>query len=70
MNGEKRPYVGVAVDVYHLWWDPDLKSEIKRCGKNGNLHAFQRTGYPAYDICGDEATGYFVLAGCVLDIDP
>jgi sugar phosphate isomerase/epimerase len=34
------PYVGVAVDVYHLWWDPDLKQEIKRCGKNGNLSAF------------------------------
>ena len=34
------PWVGVAVDVYHLWWDPDLQSEIKRCGKNGNLLAF------------------------------
>ncbi|MEX0331772.1 MAG: sugar phosphate isomerase/epimerase family protein [Puniceicoccaceae bacterium] len=34
------PYVGIAVDVYHLWWDPDLESEIKRCGKNGNLTAF------------------------------
>ncbi|MEX0321962.1 MAG: sugar phosphate isomerase/epimerase family protein [Puniceicoccaceae bacterium] len=34
------PYVGVAVDVYHLWWDPDLKEEILRCGKNGNLDAF------------------------------
>lgn len=28
------PYVGVAVDVYHLWWDPSLEREIKRCGKN------------------------------------
>lgn len=34
------PYVGIAVDVYHLWWDPDLKQEILRCGKNGNLDAF------------------------------
>jgi len=34
------PYVGVAVDVYHLWWDPNLETEIKRCGKNGNLMAF------------------------------
>lgn len=33
-------FVGVAVDVYHLWWDPDLEGEIKRCGKNGNLFAF------------------------------
>ena len=34
------PWVGVAVDVYHLWWDPDLESEIKRCGQLGWLHAF------------------------------
>jgi sugar phosphate isomerase/epimerase len=34
------PFVGVAVDVYHLWWDPFLEREIKRCGENGNLMAF------------------------------
>ncbi len=34
------PWVGVAVDVYHLWWDPFLEEEIKRCGANGNLSAF------------------------------
>jgi len=33
-------FVGVAADVYHLWWDPQLKEEIARCGKNGNLMAF------------------------------
>ncbi len=33
-------WVGIAVDVYHLWWDPDLKRQIQRCGKNGNLSAF------------------------------
>lgn len=34
------PHVGVAVDVYHLWWDPNLQREIMRCGKKGNLSAF------------------------------
>jgi len=24
--------VGVAVDVYHLWWDPHLQAQIKRAG--------------------------------------
>ena len=33
-------WVGIAVDVYHLWWDPDLENQIRRCGKNGNLAAF------------------------------
>jgi sugar phosphate isomerase/epimerase len=34
------PSVGVAVDVYHLWWDPTLEQEIKRCGENDHLFAF------------------------------
>ena len=34
------PSVGVAVDVYHLWWDPGLESEILRCGAQKNLFAF------------------------------
>lgn len=33
-------WVGVAIDVYHLWWDPFLEEEIKRSGENGNLSAF------------------------------
>lgn len=32
--------VGIAVDVYHLWWDDKLEQEIKRCGEQGNLYAF------------------------------
>jgi sugar phosphate isomerase/epimerase len=25
--------LGVAVDVYHVWWDPKLESQIRRAGK-------------------------------------
>ena len=32
--------VGVAVDVYHVWWDPALEREIARAGQAGLLHAF------------------------------
>ena len=32
--------VGVAIDVYHLWWDPTLKEEIQRCGMNRHIFAF------------------------------
>ena len=28
------PFVGVAVDVYHVWWDPDVYAQIARAGKN------------------------------------
>lgn len=34
------PLVGVAVDVFHVWWDPELEAEIARCGRNGNIFAF------------------------------
>jgi sugar phosphate isomerase/epimerase len=27
------PGVGVAVDVYHVWWDPKLRSQLQRAGK-------------------------------------
>ncbi len=33
-------YVGVAIDVYHVWWDPNLEFEIRRCGQNNSLFAF------------------------------
>jgi len=33
-------WVGVAIDVYHLWWDKQLQQEIARCGSNNNLLAF------------------------------
>jgi sugar phosphate isomerase/epimerase len=34
--------LGVAVDVYHVWWDPKLQQQIKRAGKKRIL---------AYHIC-------------------
>ena len=32
--------LGVAVDVFHLWWDPGLHHEIKRCGELKKLFAY------------------------------
>lgn len=48
-------FVGVAVDVYHLWWDNNLQNEIKRCGKNGNLLAFHICDWnvPTVDFLND-----------------
>lgn len=34
--------IGVAVDVYHVWWDPKLEQQIRRAGKERIL---------AYHIC-------------------
>jgi len=40
-------FVGVAVDVYHVWWEENLKKEIARCGKNGNLFAYHICDFKA-----------------------
>jgi sugar phosphate isomerase/epimerase len=47
--------VGVAVDVYHLWWDENLKQEIMRCGRNGHLFAFHVCDWnvPTVDFLND-----------------
>jgi sugar phosphate isomerase/epimerase len=36
----KSPYVGIAADVYHIWWDPDLEEEIRLAGEQGTLFGF------------------------------
>jgi len=30
---------GVAIDVYHVWWDPDLEEQVARAGRNGQILA-------------------------------
>lgn len=58
------PFVGVAVDVYHLWWDPSLEKEIQRCGANGNLSAFHICDWkvPTTDFLNDRG---LMGEGCI-----
>ena len=37
--------VGVAVDVYHVWWDPKLESQIARAGKKESWRITSATGW-------------------------
>lgn len=30
---------GVAIDVYHVWWDPELEEQVARAGRNGQILA-------------------------------
>jgi sugar phosphate isomerase/epimerase len=34
------PWVGIALDVYHTWWDERLEEEVRACGREGSLLAF------------------------------
>lgn len=33
------PMIGVAIDAYHVWWDPDLPAQIARAGAEGRILA-------------------------------
>ncbi|GAA2057656.1 sugar phosphate isomerase/epimerase family protein [Leifsonia soli] len=33
--------VGVVVDTFHLWWDPDLSAQIARAGRGGRIASYQ-----------------------------
>ena len=47
--------LGVAVDVYHVWWDPQLASEIMRAGERNRLYAYHICDWlvPTRDLLDD-----------------
>lgn len=54
-DGEtQRAALGVAVDVYHVWWDPKLRAQIVRAGKQ-RLLAFHVCDWltPTVDLLND-----------------
>jgi len=57
-------YVGIAIDVYHLWWDDTLQNEIKRCALNDHLFAFHVCDWnvPTTDFLNDRG---LMGDGCV-----
>ncbi|MBQ0820587.1 sugar phosphate isomerase/epimerase [Microvirga sp. HBU67558] len=42
VDPERTGMLGLAVDVYHVWWDPELKEQIRRTGHDRLL---------AYHVC-------------------
>ena len=36
----KSRMLGIAVDVYHVWWDPDLEKEIELAGQQHTLFGY------------------------------
>ena len=57
--------LGVAVDVYHVWWDPKLEAQIKRAGKD-RLLAFHVCDWltPTTDLLNDRG----MMGDGVIDI--
>jgi sugar phosphate isomerase/epimerase len=34
-------HVGVAVDTFHIWWDPEVRGQIARAGAEGRVATYQ-----------------------------
>lgn len=60
----KSPFVGVAADVYHIWWDPALEQEIARCGRLNALFAYHVCDWrtPTLDLLNDRG---LMGEGCI-----
>ena len=56
--------LGIAVDVYHVWWDPDLPEEIARAGAAGRLFAYHVCDWriPTEDLLNDRG---LMGEGCI-----
>ena len=56
--------VGIALDVYHVWWDPELKAQIDLAGQTGRLHAFHICDWrtPTIDLLNDRG---LMGEGCI-----
>lgn len=56
--------VGIAADVYHIWWDPDLAEQIRITGEKERLFAFHVCDWrtPTTDLLNDRG---LMGEGCI-----
>jgi sugar phosphate isomerase/epimerase len=57
-------FLGIAVDAYHVWWDPDLEGQIALAGRTGRLFAFHICDWltPTVDLLNDRG---LMGEGCI-----
>ena len=59
--------VGVTVDTFHIWWDPDVLASIERAGREGRIATYQvcdwKTPLPADVLLGRHYPGDGVIDG-------
>jgi sugar phosphate isomerase/epimerase len=65
LDAQRTGALGVAVDVYHVWWDPKLEAQIVRAGKD-RLLAFHVCDWltPTADLLNDRG----MMGDGVIDI--
>jgi sugar phosphate isomerase/epimerase len=65
LDPQRSGALGVALDVYHIWWDPDVLAQIERAGKD-RLLAFHVCDWlvPTTDLLNDRG----MMGDGVIDI--
>jgi sugar phosphate isomerase/epimerase len=60
------PWIGVAIDCYHVWWDPNINRDIARAGRHGRILAFHVCDWlvPSIDVLNDRG----MMGDGVIDI--
>jgi len=48
LDPQRSGVLGVAVDLYHVWWDPDLEAQIRRAGPDASGHGSRLL---AFHVC-------------------
>jgi sugar phosphate isomerase/epimerase len=56
--------LGIALDAYHVWWDPDLEGQIAHAGRTKRLFAFHICDWltPTTDLLNDRG---LMGEGCI-----
>jgi len=60
----RSPWLGIAVDVYHTWWDDRLEEDVAASGREGTLFAFHVCDWrtPTVDLLEDRG---LMGEGCI-----
>jgi sugar phosphate isomerase/epimerase len=58
------PWLGIAIDVYHVWWEDRLEQELAACGRENALFAFHICDWktPVTDLLNDRG---LMGEGCI-----
>jgi sugar phosphate isomerase/epimerase len=64
--GSTDPWLGTLIDVYHVWWDPNLKRDIARAGMARRIFGFHVCDWlvPTEDVLNDRG----MMGDGVIDI--
>jgi sugar phosphate isomerase/epimerase len=61
--------VGVCIDTFHVWWDPEVSEQIARAGAGGRIASFQICDY-LVPLPADVLLGRGMMGDGVIDFPP